>query len=68
MNHQINYKNHTIVLDGITAQIHYQGHLIHKIRTMNPLEAVKSLKDFITLRDNQLRKESASKASINTYA
>lgn len=63
MQHQITYKDHTIILDGIVAKLFYKNELIHKVRFVDALEVTKNLKAFITLRTNQLNKEKG----VNIY-
>lgn len=63
MNKLINYKGHDIILDGITAVIMYQGASIYKTRFIDTVEAVKSLKSFINLRLDQIKRD----RSIDIY-
>lgn len=60
----INYKQHDIILDGITAVIMYQGSSIYKTRFIDAVEVVKALKAFINLRLEQLERDK----HINIYA
>jgi hypothetical protein len=69
MNKTITYKNHVILLDGITARVYdttlVDAHLyIYKTRFIDAVEAVKSLKSFINLRVEQQQRD----RSINIYA
>lgn len=60
----INYKNHTIILDGIVATLHCQGQLIYKTRFMAADDVVKQLKNFINQRLEQIERDK----HVNIYA
>lgn len=64
MNKTIHYKQHLIILDGITAVIMYQGASIYKTRFIDAVETVKALKAFINLRIEQQNRD----RSIDIYA
>lgn len=64
MQKTINYKNHVIILDGITANLYFGGKHIYKLRFTNAFDAVRRLKGFINLRVGQIERDK----SINIYA
>jgi hypothetical protein len=64
MEKTIYYKDHTIILDGITATIYHNGSYIYKTRFIDAVETVKSLKAFINLRLDQQKRD----RGVNVYA
>ena len=67
MTKRIGYKNHIIVLDGIVAYVFDHNvstyDHIYKTRFIDAVEAVKSLKAFINLRLDQIKRD----RSIDIY-
>ena len=60
----INYKNHIILIDGVTAKLYYDNEYIYKTSAYNHADTVKRLKSFINLRLEQMERDK----HVNIYA
>ena len=60
----INYKNHTIIIDGITARLYYNNEYVYRTSAYNYADTVKQLKSFINLRLEQIERDK----HVNIYA